>query len=259
MNRAKGNIVCAVAIMLLSCISVLNVAECQKSSSEPTGFFTVLGALEATRPFDVNLTVQIDTSMYGGAFGNFSVRDITESILLYGNITWGIDFDSSTVKNFTFRGVVVPSSGNYILWTDVHWRYKTDNDFRTTFVRDPIYVAPAPPTVPSYTVLWLQKPSEPIRAGKLIHLRFSIRNETSGSFVLSDDVRIEVRNATGSLIVEATCGRRSSSIRIYTNGEYYRWYWKTDSDLSEGVYSVTVLLDGAELGPSISIMIVSKI
>jgi len=257
MNRAKGNIVCAIAIMLLFCILVLNVAECQKSLSEPTGFFTVLGTPEATRPFDVNLTVQIDGSMYGGVFGNFSVRDSTESILLYGNITWGIDFDSSTVKNFTFRGVVVPSSGNYILWTDVHWRYKTDTDFRPTYVRGPIYIAPPSPPIPSYTVLWLQKPGEPIRAGKLIHLRFSIRNETSGSFVLSDYVRIEVRNATGSLIVETMCGRRSDSIRIYTHGEYYRWYWKTDSDLSEGVYSVTVLLDGAKLSPPI--LIVSKI
>lgn len=258
MNRAKGNIVCA--IMLLFSILVLNVAECQKSPSEPTGFFTVLGTPEATVPFGVNLTVQIDPSIYAGVYGYFSVRDPTESILVYGNITWAIDFDTSIQKNYTFPGIVISSSGSYVLWTDVHWRYKTgDVTWKTTVVRKQIDVAPSP--VPGYSVVWLQRPNEgaQIRAGKLIRFKFSIRNETSGSFVLSDDVRIEVRNATGSLIVEATCGRRSDSIRININGEYYRWYWKTDSDLLEGAYSVTVLLDGVELSPPILIMIVSKI
>lgn len=110
---------------------------------------------------------------------------------------------------------------------------------------------------PSYTVIWLQKPEESIRAGKLIRLRFSIRNETSGLLVLSDDVRIVVEGPIEEPIV-ATCGRRSGSIRINTDENYYRWYWKTKNDLPAGVYSVIVLLDGAELGPPATITIVSK-
>jgi len=111
--------------------------------------------------------------------------------------------------------------------------------------------------LPSYTVEWLQKPDGSIRAGKMIQLRFSIR-DASGSFVQSDDVRIVVEDAQHSMIAEAACGRRSSSIRINDNREYYRWYWKTEKDLPEGDYSVIVLLDGANLSDNyVTIAIVS--
>ena len=264
MNRAKGKSVCAVVSALLFCTLIIGVTEGQLP--EPTGSFTTIPvALKASEPFDVNLTVQIDPSViYTTVYGWFSVVDSTKSIA-YGPIYWWIDFDGlypKTVGYKIFAGVFVSSEGDYFLSTDVYFNYLATmrEPWKKTFVETPIYVAPAEAPVPSYTVVWLQKPdeNEAIRAGKLIRLRFQILDESLESFVLRHDVRIEVRNATGSLIVEATCGKRSGSICTNSNGEYYRWYWKTTSDLPEGEYSVTVLLNGANLsGNSIQITIVS--
>jgi len=264
MNRAKGKSICTVVTVLLFCALIIGVTEGQLP--EPIGSFTTVPvAPKATEPFDVNLTVQIDPSIiYTTVYGWFSVVDSVGSIA-YVPVYWWIDFDGlypRTVGYKIFTGVFVSSAGDYFLSTDVNFNYLStmDEPWKKIFVETPIYVAPAEAPVPSYTVVWLQKPdeNEAIRAGKLIRLRFQILDESSESYVLSHDVRIEVRNAAGSLIVEAACGKGSSSIRINTGREYYRWYWKTSSDLSEGVYSVTVVLNDAELGPSISIMIVSK-
>ena len=167
---------------------------------------------------------------------------------------YGGPFDIAFYSSFTWESVPIAmslSAGDHTLAFSVEY---SDHEPGTATVVRSITVLTR---LPSYTVLWLQKPDEPVRAGKMIHLRFSIQ-DASGSFVQSDDVRIVVEDTNHIPITEATCGRRSDSIRIYTNKEYYRWDWKTEKDLPEGVYSVTVFLNDAELSPPISITIVSK-
>jgi len=258
MNRAKGKSICAVATVLILSILVLNVAEGQ---TIPQGIFTTIPvAPKATEPFNVTLTVLIDQSILSWVYGDFSVLNSTDGSTVLGPKSWSINFDGvnpRTTGNYTFENVVVSLAGNYNLSTDINWTYVNSTIPHTINKTQLISVAPPEAPDPSYAVIWLQKPDGPIRAGKLIRLRFSIQ-DASGSFVPSDDVRIVVKNNEGKTIVQAECGRRSTSIRINADKEYYRWYWKTGSDLPEGAYDIIVLLDSAVLS-RISITIVPKI
>jgi len=211
--------------------------------------------------FYVTLRVINDSTVYSQATGHFWVDEIEEIppgaipnlpyegfIIKFGTLVWTLRFTWS-----------FPSVGTHTLRFSVD--YWIDGYFEPTYhVSTPsisveVQAGPPPPPPPSYTVVWLRYPSEQVRAGKMIHLTFSIRiGDASGPFLKSNKVRIVVDGTD----IEATCGTKSGSIRINTKGEYYRWYWKTDSDLPGGAYSVIVLLDSAELA-RISITIVSKI
>jgi len=248
MGRAKGNIVCAIAILLLFCVLVLGVAECKNSLSEPTAVFAVLGIPEATRPFDVNLTVQIDGSMYAGVYGDFSVRDQTESVLVYGNISWGIDFDSLTEKSYTFVGIIIPYPGSYVLWTDVHWRYTTDIDFRTTVFKEPINIQePSAPPGESYSIEWLKPTSfdKPFHAGRTIKIGFSVFDK-DGNFKRDESVNITVTDGSDTKVFTAVYGEGENPVRIKDSTECYVVYWKTEKNMS-GEYTITVTFANAQV------------
>jgi len=197
-------------------------------------------AVYANEPFSITLQATNDSYVWPLAFGYLYVDKVLQ-------VTFEIYFDTSSVWESPISMIL--TAGWHTLNFTVEY---TDTDVWTATVEKSIFVQTR---LPSYTVVWLQKPEpdEPIRAGKLIRFRFSIQ-DASGSFVQSDKVRIIVEGTD----VEATCGRKSGSIRINTDREYYRWYWKTARDLPAGVYSVIVFLEGANLsGNSIQITIVS--
>jgi len=85
MNRANGKTICAVATVLLVFTLVLGVTEGQ--SSPVVGFTTAPGTPEATKQFNVTLTVEIDSTIFPFVNGSFSVRNSTGSTV-WPNIYW---------------------------------------------------------------------------------------------------------------------------------------------------------------------------
>jgi len=236
---------------------VLGVAECKNSPSEPTAVFAVLGIPEATKPFDVNLTVQIDGSMYAGVYGDFSVRDQTESVLVYGNITWAIEFDSLTEKNYTFKDIIIPYSGSYFLWTDVHWRYITDIDFRTAVFKELINIQePSAPPGELYSIEWLKPTSldKPFHAGRTIKIGFSVFDKDD-NFKRDESVNVTVTDGSGSKVFTAVYGEGENPVRIKDSTECYVVYWKTEKGMS-GPYTITVTFANAQvIAPSETVTI----
>ena len=244
--RAAGSYALGLFLLLLLCGTSTSIV----GAADPVILEIIVpGTIYAGEAFSATLRVTRDLTasppVWPYATGYFVIDGGSPSV-------FDIRFDGSASWEQSFT--LSLSSGSHTLgfsvgyWLDEDWTLLTASVERSIIVQT---------RIPGYTVEWLQKPDGSIRAGKMIHLRFSIR-DASGSFVQSDDVQIVVEDTQHNMIAEATCGRRSDSIRIYTNKEYYRWDWKTEKDLPEGVYSVTVFLNDAELSPPISITIVSK-
>jgi len=235
----------ALVLLLLFCAASIWL-ESARGAATVYPSIEVPGAVYADVPFDITLHVTRDPTIQAYVDGYLYLDTVPVQ-------SFGIYFDSELVWESPPITMSL-SAGEHKLIFCVDYLDVTDpyNPIPgSSSVEASVFA------VRSLKVVWLQRPDEgaEIRAGKLIRFRFRILDEISRSFVLPHDVRIEVRNSTDDLIVEATCGKGSGSIHINTHGEYYRWYWKTTRDLPEGDYYVIVLLSGADFGSSNSIQI----
>jgi len=205
----------------------------------------------ADETFSVTLRVTREPAILRLAFGYLYLDSVPFKVDADGG-SFDIRFAENVFEWESSPIAMSLSAGKHTLRFQVDYGYDSTPP-GTDYVETSIL---AQTCLPTYTVEWLHEPDESIRAGKLIRFRFSIRNEL-GLFVPSDDVRIVVDGPIEEPIL-ATCGKRSGSIRINENREYYSWYWKTERDLQEGEYIVSVLLDDANLiENSIQITIVS--
>ena len=247
-NRFNSTLA-AVAFVLLSCTLVVSATEGQ--NPQPTVTFATVPKLpEATRPFDVNLTVQIDPLVvYTYVYGYFSVLDSAGSVVRAADL-WYINFDGSyprTKGEYDFLGVVVPSSGTYILWTDVTWRDQHSGNWHTDIATESIYVAPAPTPVQSYSVEWLKPISlgKPFKAGSTIKIKFSVFDSNS-YFRHDESVRVTVTDRSGSEVFTAVYSEGENPVRIKDSTECYVVYWKTEKGMS-GEYTITVTFANAQV------------
>jgi len=216
MNCAKGKSICAVVTVLLFCTLVLGVTEGQ--NSKPTvSFTTVPETPEAKQPFSVDLTVEIDSSIFPSVFGSFGVNS-SDGTPVYGPYSWSIDFDSSTTWKITFTDVVVPSAGPYNLWTEVNWIYKEPpRNLNTIVVKQRIYVASPPGQVESYSIEWLKPISlgKPFQAGSTIKIKFSVL-DSNGDFKHDETVKVAVTDSGGNEVFTAVYGEGADPVRIKT-------------------------------------------
>jgi len=247
MNRANGKTICAVATVLLVFTLVLGVTEGQ--SSPVVGFTTAPGTPEATKQFNVTLTVEIDSTIFPFVNGSFSVRNSTGSTV-WPNIYWEMYFDyyyPKTKMNVTFTGIVVQSEGNYTLWTSVRWKHKTDLNFMTIYVESWIYVAP--PTVPVelYSIEWLKPISldKPFKAGRTIKIKFSVL-DSNDNFKRDETVNVTVTDGSGTKVFTAVYSEGENPVRIKDSTECYVVYWKTEKGMS-GEYTITVTFANAQV------------
>jgi len=242
---------CAVATVLLFCTLVLGVVEAL--TSQPTvGLTTVPGTPEATIPFDVNLTVQIDPSVINTyVYGYFTVRDDAGLIVRPPEL-WDINFDglhppprTKDERHFT---VTLSTPGNYVLWTNITWRYLLGSDWYTNFTTKSIYVSqPPPPAKSTLNLTWLTPLSkhDSFEAGRTIPIRFSVHNDTV--FKSDPSVNVTVRGPDG-YVFSATYGTHGNDVRIRESAEYYIVYWKT-TGLSRGRYTISIKFDEFNVKP----------